>query len=185
MRLLPAYLRLILRRSGTKNLCASALFSLCILMVTLLPMIKRFISILPPGEYFDHYLGSFQIILLCISFLGLLIFLWRSMESGMPEYGIMLSLGATRKDIIHMVLIQTATSGLITLVFGLLAGGFLSLLILDLVIISTNFQFMIEVETKGVLALVSVVFVSIVFMGIKFYQKVIGKTTAALLSQDN
>lgn len=103
----------------------------------------------------------------------------------MPEYGIMLSLGATRKDIIHMVLLQTATSGLITLVFGLLAGGFLSLLILDLVIISTNFQFMIEVETKGVLALVSVVFVSIVFMGIKFYQKVIGKTTAALLSQDN
>ncbi len=139
---------------------------------------------LPSGDYLDHYLSSFQIILLGISFLGLIIFLWRSLESGISEFGIMMSLGATRKDIKQMVLLQTAASGLITLAFGLLAGGFLSLLLLDLIIISSNFQLMIEVDTIGILVLIAAVFVSIVLMGIKFYQKVIGKTSAALLSQD-
>lgn len=184
MRLILTYFKLILRRNGKKNLYASAQLSLCIIMVTLFPVIKSNIRLLPAGAYLNHYLCSLQVILLVLCLLGLLKFLWRSLQSAMSEFGIMMSLGACRKDVRRFVFLQTSISGLITLSFGLLAGSMLSILILDLVIICTGSDLDFPIDTRAAVLLAGAVLFAIVLMGIRFYRKIIRNTTAALLSEN-
>jgi ABC-type antimicrobial peptide transport system permease subunit len=102
----------------------------------------------------------------------------------MSEFGIMMSLGACRKDVRRFVFLQTSISGLITLSFGLLAGSMLSILILDLVIICTGSDLDFPIDTRAAVLLAGAVLFAIVLMGIRFYRKIIRNTTAALLSEN-
>ncbi len=184
MQLILTYLKLILRRNGTKTLCASALLSLCFLMITLFPIVKGSIDLFLYGEFLHLFLYFLQLLLLGASIIALLIYLWRSLQSAMYEFGIMRSLGATRKDIRWLILLQTSITGLITLAFGFFAGNFFSLLLLHLIIRASNYRLVTEIDTGTALLLLAAVSLAIALMGIRFYHKIIRRTSAALLLDD-